>query len=243
MVARALRGHGQAVALTREPDGEVGDVDALLHLAPALLDDLPHLQRDQATKRVLLLAHGLAHPADELAPLRSRHRPEAQVGLARRLDDLVVLGCRGLPHAADHLAGGRAPALEPGAGRLHPGAAVGARLVAVDAEFAQEVHVVRGVLGRARAARRASHHSRADRPVDRRVAGRRRGSRALLRQGLPRAHPAATGGAPSSAFPGPLPGRSPAASPGGPPPGSQPGPASCPSGARGTSPLAILCAP
>ena len=39
--------HGEAVELARKADGEVGDIDHLLHFAHALRQDLAHFQRDQ----------------------------------------------------------------------------------------------------------------------------------------------------------------------------------------------------
>ena len=52
-VARALRGDGQPVELARQADREVADVDHLLHLAPALLQDLAGFEGHQTAERVL----------------------------------------------------------------------------------------------------------------------------------------------------------------------------------------------
>ena len=66
-VAGPLAGHGQAVELARQADREVADVDHLLHLAEALLQDLAGLQRDQTAERRLVSAQFLAEQADQLA--------------------------------------------------------------------------------------------------------------------------------------------------------------------------------
>ena len=73
-VAGALRGDRAAVQLPRETDGEVADVDHLLHLAEPLLRDLPHLERDERAERLLLAPELLAEQAHELAALRRRAR-------------------------------------------------------------------------------------------------------------------------------------------------------------------------
>ena len=62
----------QAVELPRQADGEVADVDHLLHFAVALGADLAHLERDQIAERLLQLAQRLAEIAHQLAALRRR---------------------------------------------------------------------------------------------------------------------------------------------------------------------------
>ena len=69
----SLGGDRAAVELAREADREVADVDHLLHLAEALLRDLPDLERDERAERVLLAAELLAEQAHELAAPRRRH--------------------------------------------------------------------------------------------------------------------------------------------------------------------------
>ena len=71
-VAGALRRDRAAVELAREADGEVADVDHLLHLAEALLGDLPDLERDERAERLLLAAQLLAEQPHELAAVRAR---------------------------------------------------------------------------------------------------------------------------------------------------------------------------
>ena len=64
-VARTLGGDREAEQLARQPDGEVADVDHLLHLAEALGADLAGLDRDQRAEIVLVLAQQLAQLAHE----------------------------------------------------------------------------------------------------------------------------------------------------------------------------------
>ena len=71
-VAGALRRDRAAVELAREADGEVADVDHLLHLAEPLLGDLPDLERDERAERLLLAAQLLAEQPHELAAMRAR---------------------------------------------------------------------------------------------------------------------------------------------------------------------------
>ena len=93
-VAGALGVHGQAVQLARQADGEVADVDHLLHFAVAFGLGLAHLQRDQRTQRVLVRAQRVGAQADRLAAARRRRRaPDLERGL-RALDDGVVVGLR-----------------------------------------------------------------------------------------------------------------------------------------------------
>ena len=64
--AGAFRVHAQAVQHARLPDGEVADVDHLLHFAVALGADLAHLERDQVAQRFLRFAQGVAEIANHL---------------------------------------------------------------------------------------------------------------------------------------------------------------------------------
>ena len=70
-----LRGDRASVELAREPDGEVADVDHLLHLAEPLLGDLPDLERHERAERLLLAPQLLAEQPDELAAVRPRQVP------------------------------------------------------------------------------------------------------------------------------------------------------------------------
>ena len=53
-VPGSFGGDGQPVELPRQADREVADIDHLLHLAKALLDDLADLERHQRAQRSLL---------------------------------------------------------------------------------------------------------------------------------------------------------------------------------------------
>ncbi len=106
-VARALGGDGQAVELPRQADGEVADVDHLLHFAVALRADLAHLEADEIAQRLLGGAQRLAEVAHELAALgRRRLAPRAEAGAGGRGHAVVGLG-RGQLHAGNRRAGRR----------------------------------------------------------------------------------------------------------------------------------------
>src|SRR5690349_8782043 len=81
-VLRTLRMHGVAVEHARLADGEVGDVDHLLHLAQPLGLDLAVLERDQRAEIVLRDTQRLAQQADGLAAARRRHAAPRGGGLA-----------------------------------------------------------------------------------------------------------------------------------------------------------------
>ena len=70
-VAGTLGRDRAAVELAREADGEVADVDHLLHLAEPLLRDLPDLERHERAERLLLAAQLLAEQPHELAAMRA----------------------------------------------------------------------------------------------------------------------------------------------------------------------------
>ena len=130
----------RAVELAGQTDREVGDVDALLHFAEALLVDLAHLERDQFAERFLLVAQRHADAADVLATLRRRHFPPTQERFVSGFRRPIVFGLTGLAHRGDPFAGRRAVRDQLGAGALEPLADVGARVDVVDAELSQKVH-------------------------------------------------------------------------------------------------------
>ena len=98
-VAGALGGDGEAVQLAGQADGEVADVDHLLHLAEALGADLAGLDGDQGAEVVLVFAQQLAELADELAAHGGRDRPPVLKGLVRGGDGVRHLrgGVRAQP--------------------------------------------------------------------------------------------------------------------------------------------------
>ena len=141
-VARALGVHGEAVELAREAHREVGDVDALLHLAEALGIDLAHLAADDLAELRLARAEGLAHQAHDLAALGGgQHGPLVLHGLRGLHGALVVLGGVEL-HGAEHLAGGGLEAVDGlalGKERRGLGAGCEEARVARDSEPLEEV--------------------------------------------------------------------------------------------------------
>ena len=72
-VRGALGVHRLAVEHPRLADGEVGDVDHLLHFAVAFGLDLAVLERDERAERVLVLAQQVAEAAHHLAAPRRGH--------------------------------------------------------------------------------------------------------------------------------------------------------------------------
>ena len=68
---RALRLNRQAVKHARLADGEIADVDHLLHLAFALGENLARLERDEFAEIFLLLAQSVAELADGFAAHRA----------------------------------------------------------------------------------------------------------------------------------------------------------------------------
>src|SRR6476661_457678 len=89
----ALRRDRQPVKLARQSDGEVADVDHLLHLAEAFLHDLPGLQTDQRAELRLLAAENLAEEAHQLAATRRRNVAPLPIGRLGPRDGAVDL-CR-----------------------------------------------------------------------------------------------------------------------------------------------------
>ena len=106
-VAGALRRDRAAVELAREADGEVADVDHLLHLAEALLGDLPDLERDERAERLLLAAQLLAEQPHELAAMRARQIAPRDERLGGAGDRRVGRGRVGACDPRDLLAGDR----------------------------------------------------------------------------------------------------------------------------------------
>ena len=85
---------GQSVELSRESDGEVGDVDAFDDLSNTFGMDLAHLHGDQCTELLLLGAEGVAHATDDLASLGGRqHAPVLLDGFGSSDDVLVLILC------------------------------------------------------------------------------------------------------------------------------------------------------
>lgn len=67
-----------------QADGQVADVDELLHLADALGADLAHLQGHEVAQRLALGAQGLADLAHDLAAAGGGHLQGGDGGGGRR---------------------------------------------------------------------------------------------------------------------------------------------------------------
>ena len=108
-MAGALGGDRTAEELSREPHGEVADVDHLLHLAEALLGDLAGLERDELSECLLLASQLLAQEADELAAPWCGHVAPDLEGFGGSRDCGIGAGRIGAMQVCEHLAGdGRA---------------------------------------------------------------------------------------------------------------------------------------
>ena len=124
-VARPLRRDRETVELSRQADGEVGDVDHLLDFALTLCLDLPHLECDEGTERLPVLAQQVSDDTDVLAALRGGHHPPRFEGVGGGRDDLLVVGTVGAFHRADTFTRRRVLDFEFGATGLEPFTGVG----------------------------------------------------------------------------------------------------------------------
>ncbi len=102
-----MRWPGRSDAMARpyncrdRPDGEIADVDHLLHFAEALGDDLADLQGHQRAKGFFRGAQLFAEQAHELAPARRGDLAPGEEGCVGALDDRRHVGGRRLPDAGD----------------------------------------------------------------------------------------------------------------------------------------------
>ncbi len=150
VVARPLGRDGEAVKLTRKADGEVADVDHLLHLAEAFLDDLAGLDRDQAAERGLMGAQLLAEEPHQLAAPGRRHRAPDEERLLRLADRGLELGRRHCGHArdlgaVDGAARGDAAVGESGLRHAEAAQEIGDLGAARACEFAENIDACRGI--------------------------------------------------------------------------------------------------
>ena len=100
-VAGALGGDGETVQLPRKADGEIADVDHLLHFAETLRDDLAHLQGHQRPEGFFRSAQFLAEEAHELAAAgRGNLAPSAE-SAPGAIDDRRHVGRGRLADAGD----------------------------------------------------------------------------------------------------------------------------------------------
>ena len=125
-MARPLRGDGEAIELARETDGEIADVDHLLHLAQPFLQDLAAFQGHQPAEALLRRAQLLAEEPHQLAPARCRHlAPGAEGHDALGDHGLDLRGAMGLElgdgAAVDGRMDGEAAAADLGGGQAARG--------------------------------------------------------------------------------------------------------------------------
>ena len=100
---RAFGMHGQAVQHAGLPDGEIADVDHLLHFAVALGLDLAHFERYEAAERILVLAQRVADASHGFATNRAGNLSPGLEGLLGSREHLLIFSLRRLPHAGDDL--------------------------------------------------------------------------------------------------------------------------------------------
>src|SRR5262249_32788893 len=78
-MSRALAVHREAVKLARETDGEVCDIDHLLHFAFSFGEDLAHFERHELTQFVFRIAERVSDLSHDLAAFRRRdHAPSSE---------------------------------------------------------------------------------------------------------------------------------------------------------------------
>jgi hypothetical protein len=141
-----LAGHGQAVELAGEADGEVGDVDGLLDLADALGPDLADLEGDQLAQGFEVLAELIADGPDDLASDGGGDAAPAVKARGGEGHGLLV-GVGGVEsHAGDGAAGGRVLAEDDAPlGRLVPDRLKDHAFVRVEPQLSKQVRTHGGV--------------------------------------------------------------------------------------------------
>ena len=117
-VAGTLGCDGLAVQLARQPDGELADVDHLLHLAEGLRGDLSRLDADQRGQIVLVLDEQFAEPRHQRAAHRCRRRAPRGKRLCRFGNGRIGLFRCGLCDGEQHLAGDGGAGMHPVRARL-----------------------------------------------------------------------------------------------------------------------------
>ena len=117
-VPGTLGGDGLAVQLPRQADGELADVDHLLHLAEGLGGDLARLDGHQRGEIVLVLDEQLAEPRHQRAAHRCRRRAPRGERLRRFGNGRIGLLRCGLGDGEQHVAGDRGAGVQPVRARL-----------------------------------------------------------------------------------------------------------------------------
>ena len=104
-VLAALGVHRQAVEHARLTDGEIRDVDHLLHLAVALRLDLAVFQGHETAERVLVGPQLVGQRSHRLAALGRRDPAPGARGLDRRGEHALIVHRRRAVNARQTLAG------------------------------------------------------------------------------------------------------------------------------------------
>src|ERR1700720_3440444 len=100
----SLRLNREAVEHPRLADGEIADVDHLLHLAFAFRDDLAGLERHELAELGFRVAERVAELADGLAANRAGRRAPRLKGILSPRDCLFVFGIGSRTHARQEFA-------------------------------------------------------------------------------------------------------------------------------------------
>ena len=143
----ALAVHGEAVKLAREADGEIGDIDHLLHFAQAFGQDLAHLERDQRAQFLLMGAQLVADFAHDIAALGRGHHTPFEEGFGGARHHGFVIGGAGHAHTGQRFAGGGTEGNQFAArGFGDPIAMAGAGIYCLDVQFLKQFgnNLVRG---------------------------------------------------------------------------------------------------
>ena len=99
-----LRLNRQAIKHARLTNGEIADVDHLLHFAFALRDNFPGLERDELPEIIFVFAQGVAELANGFAANRPGRDAPFLERFVRASDRLVVIVSRSSANAGQHLA-------------------------------------------------------------------------------------------------------------------------------------------
>ena len=138
-VAGALAVHGEAVELAGEADGEIGDVDHLLHFALAFGQDFAHFEADEGAEVVFVGAEFVGDLAHDFAAFGcGRHAPFEEGFLGAR-DDVLVVVEAGHANAGERLVVGGIDGDQFGAGGIrNPIAPAGAGIQRLDVELLEQ---------------------------------------------------------------------------------------------------------
>ena len=136
----ALAVHGEAVELAREADGEIGDVDHLLHFAQAFGQDLAHLERNERAQILLMSAQFIADLAHDVAAFGGGHHAPFEKGLGGARHDGFVIRDARHANARQGFAGGGTEGNQLAArGFGDPISVAGAGIYCLDVQFLENI--------------------------------------------------------------------------------------------------------